>query len=87
MTYEIDSKYTGVHRDTRYYSLVWFTTWTEFIIDGIQVVVARLAKDDQWWIIPNDRNDEANMTDLGPFETVEDAIVMMKLHAVTKQVA
>jgi hypothetical protein len=50
------------------------------VIDGIRVVVARLMFDNNWWIIPNSHKDEDRFTDLGPYNSIEEALMYLRLH-------
>ncbi len=50
-------------------------------IDGMRVMCARLKSDDHWWIIASSTHGDKYHTDVGPFDTAEQAVVYMKLLA------
>lgn len=52
-------------------------------IDGIDVVIVKEGVNNCWLITPNHQEDEQHMEDLGPYETMEDAILHFKLIADT----
>lgn len=49
------------------------------IMNGIRVMVAQFKSDDKWYIIAEDADDDDNMTDVGPFDDAEEAVIHMKL--------
>lgn len=84
MTLRISHSTRGSHRDTQYIATCQIYNTTDnpikFYMGEYNVTLAQLA-DKAWWIIAN-RADEANIvTDIGPYDTVEQAAVMMRLLA------
>lgn len=72
---------TGRHRNTQYRNLYCIDNdeHNRYILNDIEIVIAQLAIDNKWWIIPNYSRDESQMIDMGPYETLADAIVFCRL--------
>ncbi len=74
----------GDHRDGHYYNLVLLAPSRDVlvgVIDGLRVVICKVSFNDDWWIVPQAGDDEPNMDDIGPFETMGDAILHLKLYS------
>jgi hypothetical protein len=67
------------HRTTQCKSFVELPR--EVSINGVRVMCSRLTIDDCWWIIASSLADDNKHTDVGPFDTADDAVVYMKLLA------
>lgn len=82
MTYRISYDTFGEHRNTTFLATVTITDDTGYAlshyITDVNIIVALLV-DQQWWIIPNNPSEEAQFTDVGPFDDAETAIVHLKL--------
>lgn len=64
-----------VHRNTEFSQYIG----ESFRINGIDMFVAKLYTDLNWWIIPEYENDELHVLDIGPFNTSDEALVFAKL--------
>ncbi len=78
MNYKLEKQSPTRHRDT---------TFSEFVdvkgghlrFDDIEVFVVKLDSDKKWWIIPCAYDDDAIMDDTGPYDEVDDALLMLRL--------
>jgi hypothetical protein len=76
------SDIVGPHRGVTYYNLLIDKRTGETvkgIIDNDRWVVCQLSGDDNWWIVPLYEESEALVDDIGPFDTMEEALIHMKL--------
>jgi hypothetical protein len=48
-------------------------------VNGIEVTLVHECMTYSWWITPNMQSDEAHMDDIGPYETLEEAMIHFKL--------
>lgn len=74
----------GPHRDCQWYDLVKYKDSSNplvGVIDGYDMVVCRLSRDGQWWVVPQSENHESHIDDIGPFENLGDAVLHLKLHS------
>lgn len=77
----------GSHRDTEYLAtarLVDNHRIHVFYIDNKWMIVAKLP-DHKWWIIPNFTEDEYLVSDIGPYDTAEEATAMLRLFSTSSQ--
>jgi hypothetical protein len=68
---------TAAHRTTTITQYVELDGFSYY--DGFDRAVVKLQNDDKWWIIPNDPFDDYDCDDVGPYDTPEDALMMLKL--------
>lgn len=68
---------TRPHRNTTYIQLA--EDLADYAINDIEVVIIQLTDDEKWWIVPDDQADEEHFTDIGPYDTQEEASVFMRL--------
>lgn len=64
------------HRDGFFDAEISDGCW---LIGDIPVFIARMRPDSMWWIIPRSYHDDAKFTDMGPYDTAETAVAMLKL--------
>lgn len=76
MEYKLDKQIKTPHRDTWFEE---FVSCRNLRIDGMAVFVVKLARDDKWWIVPCAYSDDELLSDVGPYDTSDDALLMMKL--------
>lgn len=75
----------GPHRQWQWYDVVGRPSRSHHpwpvvgVIDGYSMVVCRVSHDEKWWIVPQSEDNELNIDDIGPFETMSDAILHLKL--------
>lgn len=70
----------GPHRDTEYDKLA-STPGVHYHIDGMRLVIVRLTMDNKWWVVPDSMKYEDHFTDLGPYDTISDACIILRLSA------
>jgi hypothetical protein len=51
-----------------------------FFRNDIELCMMQMS-DEKWWIVPNHVRDETRVDDIGPYDTVEAAAVMLRLWA------
>lgn len=75
----------GEHRGHTFHNLVLrrdasvFDGW----IDGYRMGICQVAFADseKWWIIPINYSEEEIVSDIGPYDTMEEAILFMRLYS------
>jgi hypothetical protein len=84
MTIKISHSTRGKHRDTQYTATAKVyhndTHFYDFFMNDIPVTIAELA-DTRWWLIPSWDDHEKDFVDVGPFDTVDQAAVMLRLQS------
>jgi hypothetical protein len=78
MNYEIKHQGSTRHRETTFSEYVNIKSG-HLRFDGIEVFVVKFDCDQKWWIIPCTYTDDDAMGDTGPYDEVEDALMMLKL--------
>jgi hypothetical protein len=53
----------------------------QMVISNIRVICIQLDHSDDWWIIAANRENDDKFDDLGPYDTAEVAVTMLRLHA------
>ena len=78
MEYKIEKQNPTRHRETTFSEFVE-TKFKSLKFGDIYVFVVKLDNDQKWWIIPSCYDDDEKMDDTGPYDEVEDAMLMLRL--------
>lgn len=78
MSYTIANQSKTKHRDT-FFTKVLRPDDSLFLYDGIPVFIIEFESDMKWWIVPDSYSNDEYMEDQGPYDTPEDAVLMLRL--------
>jgi hypothetical protein len=79
MSYTIETQSKTKHRDTFFTNIVMLDDFRSFVYGGIPVFIIQFESDMKWWMVPDSYDHDEDMEDLGPYDTPEDAILMLRL--------
>lgn len=80
--YTIDPYISGVHHRGEFDSLYCYVDNLVGHINDIACIVVQYHNG-TWWITPSYISDEELMADFGPYDTMDDAIIFLKLLSTT----
>lgn len=78
MKYKLEKQGPTRHRNTTFSEFVDIETG-HLSFEDIEVFVVKFDCDQQWWIIPCTYDDDDKMADTGPYDNVDDALLILRL--------
>jgi hypothetical protein len=78
MRWTIEKQELTNHRETSFREYVSIRGG-HLAFDGIDVFIIKFECDQKWWIVPCTYYDDDKMSDMGPYDEVTDALLILRL--------
>ena len=78
MKYNIEKQSPTRHRNTTFSEYIDVRSG-QLCFDDVEVIVVKFDCDQKWWIIPSSYDDDEALGDTGPYEELDDALLMLRL--------